>query len=296
MLDAVSIDHLRVFIAAAETGSFSAAGRRVGRAQSVVSQTIANLEGQLSLKLFSREKRLPELTDAGRGLLQTAREVVANLDRFKAQAKGLASGLEPSLAIVLNVLFPPEVLAAAVRDFHAEFPDTPLRVVVEGMDDVVTLVLSGEFDFGVRGPIATTHPELHSDYLLSVDYDTVVSSHHPLAQVPVPVSAPELARHVQLVLSDRSRLLKTRHEGIVSDRIWRISDLATKHAFLRSGVGWGGMPAHLVGDDIASGILVPLVLQENVLATAVAMSAVYRGDRPPGPAARWLIARLKRSL
>lgn len=293
MLDAISIDHLRVFIAAAESGSFSAAGRRIGRAQSVVSQTIANLEEQLLLKLFSREKRLPELTEAGRALLLTAREVVANLDQFKAQAKGLASGLEASLSIVLNVLFPPELLADAVRDFKVEFPDTRLRVVVEGMDEVTALVLGGEFDFGLRGPIATAHPELHSDYILSIDYETVVSPQHPLAGIRGPVSAPELAQHVQLLLSDRSRFLKGRNDGIVSDRVWRISDLVTKHAFLRRGVGWGGMPAHVVKDDIDSGALVPLQLQENILATKVPMSAVYRGDRPPGPAARWLIASLK---
>ncbi len=47
MLDGVTLDQLRTFIAAAEQGSFSAAGRKLRRAQSVVSQTLANLEGQL---------------------------------------------------------------------------------------------------------------------------------------------------------------------------------------------------------------------------------------------------------
>ena len=45
MLDAVTLDQLRTFIAAAEQGSFSAAGRKLRRAQSVVSQALANLEG-----------------------------------------------------------------------------------------------------------------------------------------------------------------------------------------------------------------------------------------------------------
>ena len=50
MLDAVSLDQLRTFIAAADQGSFSAAGRKLGRAQSVVSQTLANLEAQLGVQ------------------------------------------------------------------------------------------------------------------------------------------------------------------------------------------------------------------------------------------------------
>jgi len=64
MLDGVSLDQLRTFIAVADEKSFSAAGRRLRRAQSVVSQTMANLEGQLGLKLFDRSAaRLPILTD-----------------------------------------------------------------------------------------------------------------------------------------------------------------------------------------------------------------------------------------
>src|SRR4029077_7340571 len=52
MLDGVTLDQLRPFIAAAEQGSFSAAGRKLQCAQSVVSQTLANLEGQLGVTLF----------------------------------------------------------------------------------------------------------------------------------------------------------------------------------------------------------------------------------------------------
>ena len=58
MLEALSLDQLRVFIAAAETGSFSAAGRKLRRAQSLVSQTVANLEGQLDVQLFDRPRNI----------------------------------------------------------------------------------------------------------------------------------------------------------------------------------------------------------------------------------------------
>jgi hypothetical protein len=54
MLDGVSLDQLRTFLAAADEGSFSAAGRRLRRARSVVSQSLANLEGQLGVKLSDR--------------------------------------------------------------------------------------------------------------------------------------------------------------------------------------------------------------------------------------------------
>ncbi|WP_099064197.1 LysR family transcriptional regulator [Serratia sp. BW106] len=65
MLETVSLDQLRTFIAAATEGSFSAAGRKLRRSQSVVSHTISNLEHQVGVKLFVRESRYPTLTSEG---------------------------------------------------------------------------------------------------------------------------------------------------------------------------------------------------------------------------------------
>src|ERR1700754_4724076 len=99
MLDGVTLDQLRTFVAAVDEGSFSAAGRKLRRAQSVVSQTLANLEAQLGVQLFDRSTRYPKLTDAGRGLLLDARSVAENIDAFKARARALREGLEPELAV-----------------------------------------------------------------------------------------------------------------------------------------------------------------------------------------------------
>src|SRR5271156_4833238 len=106
MADGVSLDQLRTFIAAADEGSFSAAGRRLRRAQSVVSQTLANLERQLGGKLFERRGSLPALTDQGRALLADARAVAGDIDLLKARARSLAGGLEPELSVAVDVMFP----------------------------------------------------------------------------------------------------------------------------------------------------------------------------------------------
>ena len=60
-----SLEHFKALLATAETGSFSAAARRLGKAQSVVSAAIANLEIDLGLALFDRSGRYPVLTEAG---------------------------------------------------------------------------------------------------------------------------------------------------------------------------------------------------------------------------------------
>ena len=65
-----SLDQLETFASVAETGSFSAAARRLGRTQSTVSVAIANLEADLGVALFDRTPRVPTLTEAGRSLLR----------------------------------------------------------------------------------------------------------------------------------------------------------------------------------------------------------------------------------
>ena len=80
-----TLDQLRVFLAVAEAGSFSAAGRQLNRQQSVVSYTIANLEQQLGgLLLFDRSKRRPVLTEAGHTILAEARKLTMGADGLRA--------------------------------------------------------------------------------------------------------------------------------------------------------------------------------------------------------------------
>src|SRR6202042_1861047 len=103
MLDAVSLDQLRTFIAAVDEGSFSAASRKLLRAQSVVSETISNLEDQIGVQLFDRSGRYPKLTAAGSVILADARSIITGVDLMKARAKGISVGLEPELSGGLDV-------------------------------------------------------------------------------------------------------------------------------------------------------------------------------------------------
>src|SRR6266702_3494860 len=294
MLDGVSLDHLRMFIAAADEGSFSAGGRRLRRAQSVVSQTLANLEAQLGVKLFDRSSRQPVLTRQGVALLAEARAVVGGMDVFKARAKGLSDGLEPELSVVVDVVFPLERLTAAVAAFQEKFPATPLRLNVEALGAVVQPVMDGRCAFGVMGSLPTAPPQLTRERLLVVKMLFVASPTHPLASLKGPIPARVLAQHRQLVLTDRSELSQGKEFGVFSPNTWRLADLGAKHAFLRAGLGWGGMPVGVIETDLANGSLVKIGIEDIPDANLVmVMSAVYRTDTPPGPAGRWLIERLK---
>ncbi len=294
MLDGVSLDHLRMFIAAADEGSFSAGGRRLRRAQSVISQTLANLEAQLGVKLFDRSSRSPVLTGQGLALLAEARAVVSRMDVFKARAKGLSGGLEPELSVVVDVMFPLEQLTSAVAAFQAEFTATPLRLYVEALGAVLQPVIEGRCAFGVMGSLPTAPAELTREHLLNIEWAFVASPTHPLASIKGAIPARVLAQHRQLVLTDRSELSQGKEFGVFSANTWRLADLGAKHAFLRAGLGWGGMPVDAIKRDLANRSLVKIRIEDVPEGHLVmAMAAVFRTDRPPGPAGRWLIERLK---
>ncbi len=295
MLDGVSLDQLRTFIAAVDEGSFSAASRKLRRSQSVVSQAIGNLEDQIGVVLFDRTGRYPRLTADGAVLLSDARNVVSGVDVLKARAKGMAGGLEPELSAVVDVFFPMEAITAAAKDFAVQFPATPLRLYVEALGGAYQPVLDGRCSLGVVGSLPLIPPSVTSERLSGVAMVMVAARAHPLAAVLGPIPKAELARHVQLVLTDRSELSVGREFGVMSPVTWRLADLFAKHAFLLHGLGWGGMPLHAVAGDIDEGRLVALSIEDVPEGGLILpMSAVYPTAAPPGPAGRWLIERLKR--
>jgi DNA-binding transcriptional LysR family regulator len=293
MLDGVSLDQLRTFIAAADEGSFSAAGRRLRRAQSVVSQTLANLEGQLGVKLFDRSGHLPVLTNQGRALLADARTVAGNIDHLKARAKSLAGGLEPELSVAVDVMFPDATLTATVAAFQKAFPSTLLRFDIES-SAVIEPVLDGRCAVGVVGSWALAPPQLRHEQLLTIRVPTVVSAKHPLASHRGQIPKTVLAEHIQLSHIDPSDISRSFVGRLQVPRVWRLSHLGAKLAFLRAGFGFGALPLHTIEADLASGALVQITTEDAPPGgQLIAMWAVYRTDSPPGPAGRWFIDRLK---
>jgi DNA-binding transcriptional LysR family regulator len=293
MLDAVTLDQLRTFIAAVDEGSFSAAGRKLRRAQSVVSQSLANLEAQLGLKLFDRSARYPRLTEEGRSLLPEARAVADNIDSFKASAHAMREGLEPELAVAVDVMYPMDCLTRAATHSRKAYPHTPLRLYVEAMGGVIQPVLDRLCSIGIIGSLPLVTEELQSEPLADVAFVTVVSPSHPLAARRGVIPATALVKQVQLVLSDRSELTKGRDFGVLSPLTWRLGDLGAKLAFLRAGLGWGHMPLHMVKADLDKGTLSRIRVEGIARDTLMAMRVVFRKDAPPGPAGRAFIAQLK---
>jgi DNA-binding transcriptional LysR family regulator len=294
VLNGVSLDQLRAFITSTDEGSFSAAARKLHRAQSVVSELVSSLEGQIGVTLFDRSGRYPALTPQGAVLLADARNIASGLDTMKARAKGMAAGLEPELSAVVDVLFPLAAITEAAKEFREKFPGTPLRLYVEALGAAYQPVLDGIAGFGIVGSLPLMPSGLTAERLMGVAMVMVAARDHPLAKIKGIIPKSELAKHVQLVLTDRSSLSKGREFGVISPSTWRLADLFAKHAFLINGLGWGGMPVHAVKGDLAAGKLVELKIEDLAAdGMILPMSAVYPTSAPPGPAGRWLIDRMK---
>jgi DNA-binding transcriptional LysR family regulator len=133
MIGSLTLDQLRVLVAIADTGSFSAAGRRLGRAQSAISQAVATLEGVQGVVLFDRSGFRPALTDVGRVLVGQARTVLSGATRFEALAAGTREGLEPELTVAIDPLVPTAAFIESLHALRGKFPYLPVSFSEEGL-------------------------------------------------------------------------------------------------------------------------------------------------------------------
>jgi DNA-binding transcriptional LysR family regulator len=294
MLDAVSLDQLRSFIAAVDEGSFSAASRKLLRSQSVVSETISNLEEQIGVSLFDRSGRYPKLTPAGVVLLADARSIVTGVDLLKARAKGMAVGLEPELSVVVDVFYPIGAITQVAKEFRQHYPGVALRIYVEALGAAIQPVLDGRCSIGVIGSLPAVPDTLTNERLPGIAYLMVAARDHPLASYKGKIPKEVLRKHTQIIITDRSELSSGREFGVLSSTTWRLGDLFAKHHFLLNGLGFGGMPLHAVRKDLEEGRLFVLPIEDAPPdGLILSMSVVWQTKSPPGPAGRWFIERLK---
>jgi len=215
MLDGVSLDQLRTFIAAVDEGSFSAAARKLLRAQSVVSETVSNLEDQIGVPLFDRSGRYPKLTPEGVVLLADARNIITGVDLLKARAKGMATGLEPELSVVVDVFYPIDAITQVAREFRQQYPGVALRIYVEALGAAIQPVIDGRCSVGIIGSLPVIPDTLTNERLASVTFLMVAADDHPLTSHKGKISREILAKYTQIVLTDRSELSAGRGSGAI---------------------------------------------------------------------------------
>lgn len=299
MIGSLTLDQLRVLVTIADTGSFSAAGRKLGRVQSAISQSMATLEEVQGVALFDRSGHKPSLTEAGRVLVEQARHVLDSAARFEAMAAGTRAGLEPELVIAIDPLVPSTPLIDSLSMLSKTYPHLPVSFSTEGLGGSLRRLRSDAAAIAICLLLPAVPEDIVAYPLLRIDMQAVVAASHPLAALANQsrlATQADLEPHVQLVLSDPVAP-ESDNYGVASARLWRFVDLGRRLDFLLGGFGWCRMPVHLVSEHINSGELVALQIENDPTPKeGLTIYAAHKRSRTPGPAGRWLLDDLKNRL
>ena len=293
--DGLTLDQVQLFLTVADTGSFSAAARATGRAQSAVTYAIQRLEDQVGAPLFDRSDYRPSLTVTGRALLPRARRIAEEVGSFRLQARAMAGGLEPELPLVVDAMFPMDRLICALAEFQREFPSVQTRIYAASLGATAQHVLDRRCVLGLALGFGDDNELFGRAPVTRIRLLPVAAPEHPLAKLGRPLSPEDLRDHVQLVLTDSSALTSGKDHGVYAVQTWRLSDLSVKHTLLLAGLGWGSMPEHMVAADLEAGRLVRLQAREwdNERGVVdIAAKVIWRLDAPLGPAALWMRDRI----
>ncbi|CUJ06962.1 LysR family transcriptional regulator [Cognatishimia activa] len=140
-------NHIRAFLATAETGSLSAAARELGLTQPTLSRQVAALEEELGVMLFERIGRTLELTTAGVEMLEHTQNMGLAADRISLVAQGQSQAIEGEIRITASDVFSGYLLPEVLKDLRAAAPDLSIDIVA--VNDVQD-IMRREADIAIR--------------------------------------------------------------------------------------------------------------------------------------------------
>jgi LysR family hydrogen peroxide-inducible transcriptional activator len=213
----MEIHQLRYFVAVADEGSFSRAAAKVRVAQPSLSQQIRKLEAEIEQPLFDRLPRSVVLTEAGRCLLDYARQILASIgdarrcvDELKGKVAGdVAVGAIPTIA--------PYVLPELVVTFQKHYPEVTLHVVEDVTAAISQRVEAGELDVALASTCQRS-PTLRVQLLGKEPLLALVPERHALAKQTV-ITLDDLKSQRFLLLHEMHCLSQQVHQLLESRRL-----------------------------------------------------------------------------
>ncbi|WP_354858439.1 LysR family transcriptional regulator [Acetobacter fabarum] len=285
----VSLEQLEAFVATVDAGSFSAAARALGRAQSAISTHVANLEVDLGVVLFVRTGRTPVLSVDGERLLREARVVLERREHLIGVARSLESGVENKLVVAIDELYPEHALGPVFAEFAQVFPHVEMEILFPLMEDVGQLVRDGAAQLGVMWQQHRMPPELAFRTIGRVPLKLVCGRNHPLAQGG-PVAWEELKRYRQILVAARGQE-RERHYLRLAGEVWWVESHWVILELVRHGIGWAFVSDHVLAASPAAQDIVVLEQQFDAGNRLVPLAVVWHAKGSHGVAARWLLQR-----
>ncbi len=276
----------KAFATTVETGSFSAAARRLGKAQSAVSTAIMNLEIDLGVPLFDRGGRYPRLTAQGKSLLRDVHQIISAVEDLQAKADTFSQQEESLLTLAMDEAVPWRLLTDFLTRFSEIFPNIDIKIIDTSFEDCQAMVNSGMADIGcyiASAPVLKPNMRVASFTTPLV----MVSPTHPLAQYKM-VTNRDLARHRQLIYVGRNGTCDT-SEPAISSQVWWVQSSSITREIIRAGLAWGYLPEHMARKDIATGQLKELPLSTNESVIPLPFVLTWRTDPTLGPGGQYFV-------
>jgi DNA-binding transcriptional LysR family regulator len=274
-------------VRAAETGSFSRAGRELGLSQPSVSRIIGELEARLGVTLLLRSTRRITVTDAGSLFLDRAREILADIEDAEDAARGLDS-LRGTIRLVIPILYGTREIIPRLPRFLAVHP--MLRVELSVADQRQDLVAEGA-DVAIR--VGDLDDSAFGARKLATLTRMLVASPAYLAARGTPKTPADLAAHDCIFgpgnFSRASWSFRRGDSEISVDLHGRIQTNSGPGMFASAiaGLGIAMMSTVMAGDELSAGRLVPLLRAYKV--PSIDVHAVFPGGPRPSAKVRALV-------
>src|SRR5213080_1299207 len=177
----MEIHQLRYFVAVANEGNFSRAAAKVRVAQPSLSQQIRKLEAEVDQPLFDRLPRSVVLTEAGRCLLDYARQILASIGDARRSVDELKGKIAGDVAVGAIPTIAPYVLPELVVTFQKHYPEVTLEIVEDVTEGITRRVEAGELDVAIASTCQQS-PTLRRESLGNEPLLALVPEGHSLAK------------------------------------------------------------------------------------------------------------------
>ncbi len=257
---------LAVFIETVEAGGFARAGERLALSRSAVGKAIARLEARLGVRLFQRTTRALSLTEDGQAYYERCQRALHELHAGQALLESGKSEVIGALRISMPVLFGRHRIAPILMRLAARHPKLELDL---RFSDLVVDVIGEGFDLAVRqGPIvAGAGLRMRK---LTRQKKIICAAPSYLERRGAPGSSADLSEHEALVYWRNNQVFPwqlRRPDGTPFDcRVsWRLKfdNLEAIVDAALAGMGIAHLPDWLIEEPLASGRLVPLLVDEG---------------------------------
>ena len=283
----------------ARTGSFAAAAREMGRVPSALTYSVRQLEDALDVLLFDRSSRQAVLTSAGHELLVEGRRLLQELDAVANRVRRIATGWESELTLVMDDAIARRAVFDLMEAFYAQRlddgtpPPTRLKLRVEVLAGTWEALLHGQADLALGVPAQSASSTIHCEPAGELEFAFCVAPHHPLADLPEPLTAAAIAEHRIIAVADSARTLAPITVGLLPGQdVLTMPSMATKLEALLRGLGCGSLPISMVRRHLEAGRLVRKATYEG--RRAGVMHYAWRDTgQTPGKALAWWLDKLR---